>query len=358
MPSFPRAVWHVPNFSPANPYQDLLASALGRRGIRAILRESLPGPDEWRLPGAPRVIHLHWVHPFFLAPEGRDPWRWLAGWGRWLLRARAAGIRLVWTVHQVRDHERRSPVCDWIGTCITARLVHRCIVHNRASAEALRRVTGRWRGVEVIPHGHYADVYPRGLHRSEVRREWGVPEDAFAVLFVGALRRYKGVERLIAAFRNAGGPGSRLILAGAPLDDGIRTEVSAAVAGDSRIIVRFGFVPALQLRETVEAADVVVLPFESQISSGSAILALSCGRPVLVPDLPSFREIRRWPGVRTFSPGRAGSLERALREQRDSPPPNPDAIVRAVRGWDWDRIAGATALCYGIDPGVDIRGSA
>ena len=39
------------------------------------------------------------------------------------------------------------------------------------------------------------------------------------------------------------------------------------------------------------AADVVVLPFRRVTTSGSAMLALSHGRPLIVPDLPGLADL-------------------------------------------------------------------
>ncbi|MBI3098927.1 MAG: glycosyltransferase [Planctomycetes bacterium] len=341
-----RSAWHLPDYSSANPYQRLLAEALERRGLRVHLRDSFPAPEEWRAPGAPRLLHLHWVHPFFLAPPGASRPRWLAGWAKRLAQARAEGLRLVWTVHQVEDHEGRDPAFDRFGVRVTAWAAHRCIVHNQASAEALRRITGRWRGVVVIPHGHYGGAYPAGRTRAEVRAEWGVTDREFVVLFIGSIRPYKGIERLLSSFREWRRSGVRLVIAGRPQDEALRRSIEVAASSDSRILFRPGFVPDGRLREYLEASDLVALPFDEQVSSGSAILALSFGCPVMIPDLPTFREMRDWPGVNLFTPGSADSLRDGLERSASQVRAPAESIVAAVGRWDWDGIASATARCY------------
>ncbi|MDY7008651.1 MAG: hypothetical protein SWX82_33215 [Cyanobacteriota bacterium] len=54
---------------------------------------------------------------------------------------------------------------------------------------------------------------------------------------------------------------------------------------DSRIKLKFGFVPDKKLQEYFRAANFVVLPFKDILNSGNALLALSFDCPVLVSAL-------------------------------------------------------------------------
>jgi glycosyltransferase involved in cell wall biosynthesis len=72
------------------------------------------------------------------------------------------------------------------------------------------------RRLHVIPHGNYIDVYPNTLSRAEARSRLGLPEGARVLLFIGAVRAYKGIEELLAAFRTLDEPNARLVVAGSP----------------------------------------------------------------------------------------------------------------------------------------------
>ena len=67
------------------------------------------------------------------------------------------------------------------------------------------------------------------------------------------------------------------------------------------------------------AADVVVLPFRRVSTSGSALLALCHGRPLIVPDLPGLADL---PGqaVLRYDGSRPG-LAAALTRLADAHPP-------------------------------------
>jgi glycosyltransferase involved in cell wall biosynthesis len=64
------------------------------------------------------------------------------------------------------------------------------------------------------------------------------------------------------------------------------------------------------------AADRVVFPFRRVTTSGSLILALSFGRPVIIPDDPGLREVAPGDAAEVFfgPDDLIGAIDRALRQ--------------------------------------------
>ncbi|GAA2723326.1 glycosyltransferase [Actinocorallia aurantiaca] len=272
----------------ANPYQELLHGELRGQGVRVShLGELTPShtlnvlllPVElaWhRLRGA-RLVHLHWTWGFRLASPALARW-----WFTAVLAAVALlGQRLVWTAHNVLPH---GPVFD---DDVAARrfLVRRCdlvILHDPATRDALREIGAPPRHDAVIPHGPYPAPPPSGRP----------PGDPRTFLFFGRIEPYKGVEELLAAFARVPGK-ARLVVAGDCPDPGLAARLRAAA--DERTELRLGRVPEAEIPALMAEADVVVLPFRSITTSGSALLALSHGRPLVVPDHDTLAEL---PAVR------------------------------------------------------------
>ena len=101
----------------------------------------------------------------------------------------------------------------------------------------------------------------------------------------------------------------------------------------------------------LDRADVVVLPFRQVTTSGSAILALYHGKPLIVPDLAALADLpgRRCPLPRR-RPGadrRAGQLARADDESW-RPCRRPHAYAAAI---SWPDIARETTAAIAIVPG-------
>jgi beta-1,4-mannosyltransferase len=89
-----------------------------------------------------------------------------------------------------------------------------------------------------------------------------------------------------------------------------------------------------------------VLPYREVLNSGSALLALSCDRPVLVPSIGSLAELEGVAGsawVRTYAgPLTSDQIENALCWAVDTRrPPRP-----RLEKLDWDEIAAATLDAY------------
>jgi hypothetical protein len=94
------------------------------------------------------------------------------------------------------------------------------------------------------------------------------------------------------------------------------------------------------------AANVVVLPYRDILNSGSALLALSLSRPILVPHLGAMEELKDDFGdlwVQTFKGVlTAGILQNAL-DWGAQPRPS---ICPMPERYDWPHIASETLRFY------------
>jgi len=245
----------------ANPYIDLLRSGLAEAGVTVALVQEA-GEDG--LPEAARtadLLHLHWLELW-----GRPPYTSLAGLGRWgtpgrglrrwlepalnsdaafarrrqrfldrffagLESYRARGGRLVYTVHNLGQHEGEGGAVEAAAMQRLLALADGVHVHAEYMAEEIRKLRGGSVGdrpqqrvggggsvgdrpqqrvsgggsvgpagvlrkdrpqlfgvscsgrsptepvptVAVIPHGHYIDAYPNAVTRAEARRALHLP---------------------------------------------------------------------------------------------------------------------------------------------------------------------------------------
>jgi beta-1,4-mannosyltransferase len=60
---------------------------------------------------------------------------------------------------------------------------------------------------------------------------------------------------------------------------------------DPRVLRIPGYLNDAELARVIRAADHVVLPYRRVLNSGSAMLALTLGRPVLLPRTPTFEAL-------------------------------------------------------------------
>ncbi|RIJ55722.1 glycosyl transferase, partial [Clavibacter lycopersici] len=126
---------------------------------------------------------------------------------------------------------------------------------------------------ETIVHGHYRDWYARHPQPDPVHGRLG---------YFGLIRRYKGVDRLLRAFRGMPEDAS-LRAGGRPSSAELASSLEDLAAGDDRIALDLRFLDDAEVVDIVRSAELVVLPYREMHNSGGALTTLSLDRPVLLP---------------------------------------------------------------------------
>jgi glycosyltransferase involved in cell wall biosynthesis len=361
----PRSAILLPVY-PWNPYQRLLAAALTKRGVEARTVETWPrrAPilGAWLANGRPEVVHLHWLHDFLGGSRGvsrrRDVW-----WLDWQLRLlRWMGVRLVWTVHNLKGHEteddeRRGDLRAREAAAHLA-VIERChaiVLHcefaRAALIERYRPSESATTRMHILPHGSYVSSYDVDADRAVARASLGLEDAGTVFAFIGAIRGYKGVASLLGAFSASPelGRDARLLVCGKPLPKSLGNDLRNLAEADPRIILRLDRIPEEELSPIIRAADAVVLPFRDILTSGSAILALSHGRPVIAPALGCLPGTLPPDATILYDAEEPGALDAALAAASRA-----DLAAMGLRArhyadtLDWDDIAMQTeGLYYG-----------
>lgn len=343
-------VVHLP-FYEENGYQPLLEAALMRRGID-VLRGGGGGNFfrsalfRWQAD----VLHFHWLHPYLLRGSR---WATLLRASRFLAEValiRQWGIRIVWTVHNLQNHDRHQAGLERWFTRQFARLADRVIVHCAAAQAEAQRLFGIGPDrLAIVPHGNYAGCYPNTLSAAEARQRLGLGSAEMVYLFLGRIEPYKGVLELVRVFRSLDAPDARLVIAGRPAQADVVPAVEAAIAADHRILFRPGFVADADIQMYFKAADAVVFPYRDVLTSGAVVLAMSFGRACVAPRRGCIPETLDPEGGFLFSiddPDGLANAMHAVRGQRDRLAAMGQANQRKTAAWDWDRIAATTESLY------------
>jgi beta-1,4-mannosyltransferase len=327
----------------ANPHAALLSEKLRELGVEiddwTPARAGLRAVDLW---------HLH--HPegvVYLRSRLRSALTTLA-FCALLSLARARGTRILWTVHDLGSHDRLHPKLEaWFWRFFVSRVDgYVCLSDGGARLARERFPRLRERPGFTVPHGHYRDAYPNQMSRAQARRVLGLPEQARVLLHFGLLRPYKNVPHLIRTFRELPQADAVLLVAGKPYDAIVEREVRGSADGCPRVRLLLQWVPPAEVQHLFVASDLVVLPYRSILNSGTVFLALSFGRPVLVPDKGAMREqqerfgaewIRLYPGelsARDLAEATAWATRSVRRAAPD------------LAGLDWASIARQTHAVY------------
>ncbi|MGH9366197.1 MAG: glycosyltransferase family 4 protein [Thermoanaerobaculia bacterium] len=240
------------------------------------------------------------------------PW-WTAFWGlpvRAVLRrvARAdASIRRVLICHNVEDHE--ATALHRLLTLGALLAADACFVHSESARESLGRLLpGRPVAAHPLPAGE-----KQRPDREAARRRLGI--DGRLVLFLGLVRRYKGVDLLLrAAPRIVAETRARVAIVGESFPDaGDVEKMLTDSLARGEILRRDLYVSEEEMADWLAACDVLVLPYRKIAGSAIAARALAARRPMAASRIGSLAETVV-PGVtgELFEPGDAEGLARAV----------------------------------------------
>lgn len=343
-------------FYPAVPYQQRLCDALAEhqvvvRGVPSLGIERPTFADEldsWR----PDVLHLHWLHPWFLEPGLVATLARSRAFLAQLKTARRQHAGLVWTAHNLVNHDQVHPRIDAAVTRRVAGSVDAIIAHGEGAREALVEFCGESirERVHIIPMGHAIDDYENDLGPGQARDELGIGAEQTAFLFLGRIRGYKGVFDLLEAFESSAlAPRAVLHIAGKTSGDRLRIRLKKRCGRTAGVQLHYGFVPDERMQVFLNGADFVVLPYREILSSAAALLAASFGRAHIAPDLPCFREVLSADGGIWYRADDPRALEQALREAHERRGEATDMgqkNLEQVRCWSWADAARRTASLY------------
>ena len=327
-----------PTETPWNPYTALVYSSLGSR----VSVDSWPGNMLRRYD----IWHVHWPDSLLNIPNNFHAAIKVSGFFAATDFMRSRGTKLVWTMHNFASHEAlHRKIEPWFWKQFIPRVDGAISLSNAGLSAAMEKFPPlRKIPTVVIRHGHYRDQYPPPA--KDVRPRLGIPPDAKVVMFFGAVRPYKNVDLLVDAFRKISTPNALLYIVGKPNSEQLADLLRQKAATDPRIRLNFEFVANRDVFSYLSAADVVVLPYREVLNSGSALLSLSCSRPVVVPELGAMGELKEdfsgeW--VRTFR----GEIEPSVLDDalNWSAQPRPN-VCAMPPSYEWKHIGSQTLALY------------
>lgn len=263
------------------------------------------GPLSWRRVAgvldayAPGAIVLKWWMPFF-APAFASS----------VARARRHGTRVVLVCDNLVPHERKfyDDFCTrWMLRESDGYLVMSDSVER--DLDALKPGAPRRR----VPHPFYAQFDRGRFTRASARAKLGLAGDV--ALFFGYIRRYKGLDTLLAAWPKvrARRPGATLVVAGESYEPIEPYAQLALAAGEGAVRMLNRYIPDDEVEALFRAADVTVLPYRSATQSGVTHVAYALGCPVIATRVGGIAE--------TVRDGETGLT---------APPEDPDALADAI----------------------------
>ncbi|HLC92864.1 MAG TPA: glycosyltransferase family 4 protein [archaeon] len=203
------------------------------------------------------------------------------------------GKKIVCTIHNVLGHE--SGLIDRFFSSLIFLLPDKFIVHSgQNKAQLQKNFNINESRISVIPMGVFGLYHGKGISKSGARKKLGIPPKAKVVLFFGIIRKYKGLEDLVEAFKISRKTVGNLFLlvAGKPWESEYERSLPKNLGGIENKKLVLEHIPSSQIKFYFSAADLVVLPYR-EFSAQSAVgsTALSFSKPILASDAGGLPEL-------------------------------------------------------------------
>ena len=281
----------------------------------------------------------------------------------WLLfiMARLFRISLLYTAHNVSPHDEEER--EAFGMRFAFRMIcsysKAIITHSETNRKAICRLYGlKDKDINIIKHGNYLlqarDV--KRFNNNEAKKMLGLDPDNEVVLFFGAVREYKGIIDLLQAMKGLFDkhPKLRLLIAGKAREN-IRSRIESFIRENhlqKTILFHNKYIGLKEFGLYFDASDVVALPYKHSYGSGALQTAMAFSKPIILTDLPFFREIvvEKGNGL-FFRYGQTESLSEKIVDFFSLPKEKRVLMAKASLSiakekFDWGPIAEQTLFVY------------
>ncbi len=282
-----------------NPYQALLYKEMADVGIAVV-----PIVKSWnferlaqiRHKASTFVLHIHWtsfvLNSITSYGEAKEK---IVEFKRGIDSVVAKGGKIVWTLHNIIPHNGRffdleMEVQRYIA--YKATVVH---VLSAASLDMMSDyISFDHSKVLYAPHPNYLGTYEDYVTRENARFTLGLSADDRVYVLLGALKAYKGLNKLLEAFEqfcaNDSAVPRKLIVGGMPDSDPDVTEFVNNCKMSANVLIEPKKIPANFVQYYMRAADVGLAAYDRMLNSGAILLYQTFDLPVITSNVPAIWE--------------------------------------------------------------------
>lgn len=212
----------------------------------------------------------------------------LLGWYKVL------GIKIIWIFHDMLPRELEDSFWSRMNMQAMIFLSDTIILHSINSQQCLKEYQkGAIQKAVYIPHMNYCENYE--YTEINYREQLGISDNDFVFLFFGFIKEYKNIELVIQLFNEWDIKDAKLLIVGRAQDEQYLEKLKRLSGKNTNIMIQDKYVINSKVYAYFNTCDVAVMPYhkESCINSGAMINAFSCGRTVIIPDIPMAKDMRQ-----------------------------------------------------------------
>ena len=264
------------------------------------------------------ICHVHWPHIIFANCSSREEVkREIDRFKKILQQLKKQGRYILWTVHNIMPHVSRwmeadIEVCQILAS--EADLIHIMASKTIEITAPYYRINPD--KVIQVPHPSYQNAQPDWVDKEEARLELGIGPEEFVFLVFGAILPYKGYQKIVEAFTQLRREGRKatLLISGPPSDANLVSELKSWAVGRRDVLIHAKKIANQNLQFYFRASDVLVCPYTRTLNSGSLMMGLSFGLPVIAPNVGAFADFASKGCCFLYNTNQVYPLQRALEE--------------------------------------------
>jgi len=225
------------------------------------------------------IIFSHW-HPFFTLST-------IAAINQ--IKKHNPSVTVSCLIHNVLPHEK-FPLQKLLVNKLFSK-TDRLITLSTQGTNAIQVFPKQIDKVKQLFHPIYEKI-ENEINRNEKREEWGIPQNAFVILFFGLIREYKGLSLLIDAFNKIAEdrPDAFLLVTGEFYESQQSYEEQIRPDFNNRVLIKNCFLSDSEAAEVLSLSDILVLPYKSATQSGVLADAIAYNLPAIATNQPGFTD--------------------------------------------------------------------
>ena len=186
-----QTIFFYPDYRNGNGYQEELYRGMNSYGYPTI--EQLVNTEPKLREG--EIFHIHWLNDIInrSPADAQRFWQWLR---EFILRSKASGATIIWTVHNISSHEKKNVALEEEIIRFLVQQCDRCHMHDQLAVYAFESRYGvlPWGRLRIAEHGAYPKVAAQRSAR--ILNELGLLSSDAYVVIPGQVRRYKNLPLL------------------------------------------------------------------------------------------------------------------------------------------------------------------
>lgn len=305
-----------------NPYLVVLKEQMERHGAKVTMIDNLEKSELLRLAPLYDVLHIFNIMEYHSPFASSDALKQITRFGRrfanlWMTKR--MGLKLFWTLYNDPKGDYSSEKLEMIGRKMMFRQADRIICPSRATARLLRE---RYpdlpeHKVAHIPHHNFGDYYPKMVERRIARRHLGITCRGRVYVCFGGIHPYKGISDIIPLFGRHPMKDHTLLVAGTPSNENYADTIRGLCERYDNVHAFIKNIARDEVQYYLQAADIFVMPYKDVLNSGSLMLAMRFGKPLVAPRVGSIPEVVNQVCAVLFEQAGSHELKKALIQSLD-----------------------------------------